>query len=97
MPIVKTDLHISVESDYELRVTGSNVLDILRLPNAFTWYLPLEILSQSECIPSQFQYLFQIWTIDLSRGIRGNRLRSAFSTIEHKDYTNYHYGHQTDH
>ena len=34
--IVKPHLYISVESDYELRITGFNVLDILRLLNAST-------------------------------------------------------------
>ena len=32
--IVKPHLYMSAESDYELRITGSNVLDVLRLLNA---------------------------------------------------------------
>ena len=97
LSVVKTDLHLSAESDYEFRFTGSNVLDILRLLSASAQCLPVETLSRSECIPSQFQYLFQIWAIDLSQGNWKNRLRSPFSTIEHKGDTDYRYGHQTDH
>ena len=36
LPVVKTDLHISAESDWEFQFTGSKVLDTIRLLNAFT-------------------------------------------------------------